>query len=239
MAKAYQRWNVLPHDKLVAVDPRIMTAVGYLKMPLARLPRRMTVVRLRDARLVVYSAVALRDPDMADLERFGRPAFLVVPSDKHRLDARVWKDRYPDMVVVAPRGGGERVADVVMVDSTSPDFGDPDVRFVVVPGTGENEAALIVKTGDRTTLVLNDLIGNIRGARGLGGWFLRLMGFAGDEPRVPGIVKRLLIKDRAAVREQFLLWAKDPSLERILVSHGEIIDAHPRDALMKLAESLG
>ena len=239
MVQAYQSWTVQPHDKLVAVDPRIRTVVGYLKMPLARLPRRMTVVRLRDGRLVVYSAIALRDAEMAELEGFGRPAFLVVPSDKHRLDARAWKDRYPDLVVVAPRGGGERVADVVMVDSTSPDFGDPDVRFVVVPGTGENEAALVVKTGERTTIVLNDLIGNIRGARGVGGWFLRLMGFAGEEPHVPGIVKRLLVKDRAAVREQFLLWAKDPSVERVVVSHGDIIDAHARDALMKLAESLG
>ena len=239
MAKAYQRWTVQPHDRLVAIDARIMTVVGYLKMPLARLPRRMTVVRLRDGRLVIYSAIALRDAEMAELERFGRPAFLVVPSDKHRLDARVWKDRYPDMLVVAPRGGGERIADVVMVDSTSPDFGDPDVRFLVAPGTGENEAVLIVRNGGRTTIVLNDLIGNIRGAQGVGGWLLKLMGFAGDEPRVPGIVKRLLIKDRAAVREQFLLWAKDESIERIVMSHGDIIDAHPRDALMKLAESLG
>jgi hypothetical protein len=218
MAKAYQRWTVQPHDKLVPVDPRIMTVVGYLKMPLTRLPRRMTVVRLRDGRLVIYSAIALRDGEMAELERFGRPAFLVVPSDKHRLDARAWKDRYPDMLVVAPRGGGERVADVVMVDSTSPDFGDPDVRYFVMPGTGENEAVLVVRTHDGTTLVLNDIIGNIRGAR---------------------IVKRLLIKDRAAVREQLLLWAKDESIRRILMSHGDIIDAHPRDTLMKLAESLG
>jgi hypothetical protein len=239
MAKAYQQWTVQPHDRLVGVDERIKTVVGYLKLPLARLPRRMTIVRLRDGRLVIYSAIALRDAEMTELERFGRPAFLVVPSDKHRLDARVWKDRYPDMLVVAPRGGGERVADVVLVDSTSPDFGDPDVRYFVVPGTGENEAALIVKTGGRTTLVLNDLIGNIRSATGLGGWFLRLMGFAGDEPRIPGIVKRLLIKDPAAVREQLLLWAKDETLQRVLMSHGDIIDAHPRDALMKLAESLG
>ena len=40
-------------------------------------------------------------------------------------------------------------------------------------------------------------------------------------------------------REQLLLWAKDPSVVRILVSHGAIIDDHPRDALMKLAEALG
>jgi len=239
MPDTHTRWTVLPHDELVAVDDSIMTAVGYIPMPLARLPRRMTVVRLRDGGLVVFSAVALDEKGMATLERFGTPAFLVVPSDKHRMDARSWKQRYPRMTVVAPRGAGGKVADVVPVDATTPDFGDPDVRFVTVPGTGEREAALVVQRAGRTTLVLNDIIGNIRDARGLGGWFLGVMGFAGREPRIPGIVKRLLVQDKAALREQLLLWAKDASVVRILVSHGAIIDAHPRDALMKLAETLG
>jgi hypothetical protein len=239
MTDAHARWTVLPHDELVAVDDTIMTAVGYLPMPLTRLPRRMTVVRLRDARLVIYSAIALDEKGMATLEGFGTPAFLVVPNDKHRMDARIWKQRYPAMRVVAPRGAGGKVADVVPVDATTPDFGDPDVRFMTVPGTAERESALVVQRAGRTTLVLNDIVGNIRDARGLGGWFLGVMGFAGSEPRIPGIVKRLLIRDRAALREQLLLWAKDQSVVRILVSHGAIIDDHPRDALMKLAETLG
>jgi hypothetical protein len=238
MPKINQRWTVLPHDKLQSVDERIMTVVGYLPMPLTRLPRRMTVVRLRHGGLVVFSAVALAEPDMAELERFGRPAFLVVPSDKHRLDARIWKERYPGMQVVAPRGAGGRVADVVPVDSTSPDFDDPDVQFVAMPGTAEREAALVVTHSGRTTLVLNDIIGNIRDAKGVGGWFLGVMGFAGSEPRIPGIVKRLLVKDKAALREQLLRWAKDQSVARVLVSHGDVIDTNARYALMKLAESL-
>ncbi|HEY2736605.1 MAG TPA: hypothetical protein VGI70_21545 [Polyangiales bacterium] len=196
------------------------------------------MVRLRDGGLVIFSAVALAEPDMAELERFGQPAFLVVPNDKHRLDARVWKARYPHIQVVAPRGAGGKVADVVPVDSTSPDFDDPDVQFVTLPGTGESEAALVVDSGGRKTLVLNDVIGNIRDAKGVGGWFLGVMGFAGTHPRIPGIVKRLLIKDKAALREQLLRWAKDQSVARILVSHGDVIDTNARDALMKLAESL-
>ena len=89
MPDTHAHWTVLPHEELVAVDDTIMTAVGYIPMPLARLPRRMTVVRLRDGGLVVYSAIALDDKGMATLERFGTPAFLVVPSDKHRMDAQL------------------------------------------------------------------------------------------------------------------------------------------------------
>jgi hypothetical protein len=78
-------------------------------MPLMDLPRRMTVVRLIDSRLVVFSAIALDEVEMAALEAFGRPTFLIVPSDKHRLDAKIWKDRYPEIQVVAPEGARTKV----------------------------------------------------------------------------------------------------------------------------------
>jgi hypothetical protein len=62
------------------------------------------MVRLNDSRLVVFSAIALDEDEMAALEAYGRPAFLIVPSDKHRLEVKIWKDRYPAMQVVAPEG---------------------------------------------------------------------------------------------------------------------------------------
>jgi hypothetical protein len=73
-------------------------------MPLADIPRRMTIVRLRDGRLVVFNAVALAEDDMRSLERFSTPAFLMVPNAHHRLDAKIWKDRYPNLEVIAPPG---------------------------------------------------------------------------------------------------------------------------------------
>jgi hypothetical protein len=40
-----------------------------------------------------------------------------------------------------------------------------------------------------TTLVVNDVIGNMPQKSGLAGWLLHLAGFAGDHPRVPKVVK--------------------------------------------------
>ena len=90
MTRPYQHWNVLPHGKLSEVDDGILTVVGQIRMPLVSLPRRMTVVRLSDSRLVVWSAIALDEKGMATVEAFGRPAFLIVPNDHHRLDAKPW-----------------------------------------------------------------------------------------------------------------------------------------------------
>jgi hypothetical protein len=143
------------------------------------------------------------------------------------------------MQVIAPQGAREKVEQVVHVDATSGDFDDPDVTLLTVPGTGEREAALEVRTPNGTTLVLNDIVGNIRDASGFGGWFLRMMGFAGDEPHVPVPVKFMMIKDKTALAEQLGRWSELRSLRRILVSHGSTIEDDPRGVLEELATSLG
>lgn len=238
MSEPLQRWTVLPHGKLTAIDDRVLTVVGTLDMPVVDVPRRMTVVRLDDGRLVVFSAMALDEDEMQALERFGRPAFLVVPSDHHRLDAKIWKDRYPDMQVVTPPGARDKVEETVPVDTVAPDFGDPAVTFVTVPGTQEHEAALVVRGPNGTTLVLNDVIANVQGEHGFGGWLLRVMGFAGDEPQVPKPVSLSLVKDKGALRAQLLAWSAEPTLKRILVSHGAPIEDEPAAALRAVADRL-
>jgi len=238
MTRPNENWNVLPHGKLTPMDDGMLTVEGRIKMPLMDLPRRMTVVRLHDSRLVVWSAIALDDAAMATFEAFGRPAFLVVPNDHHRLDAKAWKNRYPELKVIAPEGAREKIADVVAVDMTSPDFGDPGVTFVTVPGTRAHEAALVVRRERGTTLVLNDLVGNIHAASGIDGWLLRLAGFAGDDAQIPRVVKMALVKDAADLRAQLLEWAELPGLRRIIVSHGDPIESEPRRTLRDLAASL-
>ena len=238
MTRPFQDWKVLPHGKLSQIDDNMLTVVGEIEMPLMILPRRMTVVRLNDSRLVVFSAVALAEHEMAALEAYGRPAYLIVPSDKHRLDAKIWKDRYPDMQVIAPEGAKAKVEETVPVDTTAPRFDDPNVQFITVPGTREREAALIVQTRTGTTLVVNDLVGNIRDGAGFGGWLLRLVGFAGKKAQIPKVVKMALIKDNIALRDQLLRWADIESLKRILVSHGSPIVEGPRQTLRDLAHSL-
>jgi hypothetical protein len=238
MSRPLQQWKVLPHGKLSEIDVGILTVTGDIRMPMMSLPRRMTVVRLNGSRLIVFSAIALNEDEMTRLEAYGRPAFLIVPSDKHRLDAKPWKNRYPAMQVIAPEGARAKVEDVVPVDTVAPQFDDPNVQFVAVPGTRGHEAALVVRTPNGTTLVLNDLVGNIRSEPGSRGWLLQLAGFAGKEAQIPRVVKMVMIKDANALRAQLTQWAEIESLNRILVSHGLPIEENPRQTLRDLASSL-
>jgi hypothetical protein len=234
MTAPFKEWTVLPHGKITRVNERIVTVVGELKMPLLELPRRMTVVRLKSGGLAIFSAIALGEPEMAELEAFGRPSYLIVPSERHRLDAPGYARRYPNMTVVAPRGGADKIREVVRVDTNTPDFGDPSVRYVEVVA----DSALEVDGDDGLTLVVNDLIGDIHGESGLGGWLLRVMGFAGEDPHVPAPVKLVLGKHKIEVAHQFRVWAQRDDLRRIMVSHGDTIEKDPRGALRTLADSL-
>ena len=234
MTAPFKDWTVLPHDELLPVNERIFTVVGELKMPLMRLPRRMSIVRLSTGEIVIFSAIALSEPEMVKVESLGRPAFLVVPSQMHRLDAPSYARRYPQITVAAPRAGVEKIGEVVRIDTSTPDFGDSGVRYVEVAG----DSALEVDCEDGMTLIVNDLIGDIHGQSGIGGWLLRMMGFAGDEAHVPAPVKMLLGKHKSEVARQFLAWAERPDLRRIIVSHGDPIGTDPKSVLRRLAAGL-
>ena len=200
MSAPLETWKVLPHGALTAVDDNVWTVVGQIHMPVGDFQRRMTVARLCDGGLVVYSAIALNEDEMQRLENLGRMARLVVPGEDHRLDAKIWLQRYPTMHVAAPAGTRERALEVVPVESTNPDFGDPNIQWISVPGTREHEAASTVRGARGTTLIVNDLIADIRHEHGFTGWMLRLMDFSGDEPNLPGVRRLAMVKDSESLR---------------------------------------
>jgi hypothetical protein len=239
MAEILEKWQVMPHDPLTGIDDGILSVAGEIHMPLGIFPRRMTVVRLSGGRTAIYSAIALDEPEMARIELLGRPSFLIVPSDGHRMDAKIWKDRYPDILVLTPPGARTAVAEVLAVDATDDVLGDPDVDFLTVPGTGGHESALAVRRAGGTTIICNDVIGNVAHPKGIGAQIMgRLMGFGVTHPQVPRVIRHKIIDDETALADQFEDWAADPALRRIIVSHGDIIDQEPAAVLLALAKDL-
>ncbi|MBV9881621.1 MAG: hypothetical protein JO276_01275 [Sphingomonadaceae bacterium] len=240
MPTILEQWEVLPHGPLVEVDDGILTVAGEIAMPLGRFPRRMTVVALTGGRTAIYSAIALDEPEMARIEKLGRPAILIVPGDAHRMDAPIWKQRYPELRVVAPPGARERVAEVVPVDATTSDIlDDRAVDWTIVPGTGGHEGALTVRRPSGVTIVCNDLIANVAHPKGIGVRIMgRLMGFGLSEPQVPRTSRHMFVDDPEALAGQFRAWAAEPALARVIVSHGDVIEEKPREVLLALAASL-
>ena len=238
MPRPFEEWTVLPHSPIEQLDDNLLTVTGQLKLPAGEVPRRMTVARLSDGRLVVYSAIALDEPSMAQLERFGSMAYLAVPHTRHRMDVKIWKQRYPEMLVICPKAARAKVEELVPVTSDAPVIGDDTVRLATVPGTGDGEMAIVVQGLTGTTLVINELIFNLADRPGFAGWLFKIMGITSHEPHVPRPVEMRDVKDAETLAAQLDQWARLPNLRRILVSHGDVITHAPTEVLSRIAVEL-
>lgn len=221
MAKAawHTTWTVLPHDPIEKLEANLWVVQGSVpRMPLRR---HMTIVRLGDGRLVIYNAIALAEPDMAAIEAWGTPAFLVVPNSFHRLDAAIFKARYPALVVVAGPDAASKVAAAVPVDGGPERLAvGSELRAEVIDGTKIGELVLLARHPDGgSTLVLNDIVFNQPHLPGFKGFVFRALGSTGAA-RITRIMKTMGIRDRAAVRAHVQRLAAEPGLRRIIVSHG-------------------
>ena len=228
-------WNVLPHEPIERLEANLWRVEGAL--PRGPLRRVMTLVRLDDGRIVIHSAIALGDEEMAAVESWGVPAFLVVPNAYHRLDAPAYKRRYPELRILCPRAAQRRVAELVPVDGDYASFpSDQRVRAFHLEGTGETEGVLEVHHDGGTSLVLNDAVFNMPDVPGFVGWVLRSLTNSTGGPRVSRIARLMMVKDRTRFQQQLRRLAETPNLRRVIVSHHRMIDEDPAGTLLRLAE---
>jgi hypothetical protein len=238
MPKAHDTWKVLPHRPIEVVAENLWRVEGKLdNMPLKRV---MTIARRSDGELVVHNAMALDDASMARIDEWGRVAWIIVPNGYHRLDARVFKERYPAARVLCPRGGRKKVEEVVPVEGAYEDFTvDPDVAFETLDGVGDQEGVMIVRSRDGLTLVFNDAIFNMPHARGFAGWIIRHITQSTGGPRVSRIFKLFVLKDRKAFHAHLLRLADLPALQRLIVSHHLMVQEDAAGAVRQAAATLG
>jgi len=236
MTDADAQWKVLPHDPLTQLDDELWRMEGAL--PRGSLRRVMTVARQPDGGLVIHNGIAMSDDERAKLEALGRPAVLLVPNGFHRLDAAAYVARYPWLRVVCPRGARDAVRKVVRVDGV---YGETDLgaglTLEPVDGTREREGVLVAKSAKGRTVVFNDLIFNMPHGVGLEGFVLRYLTRSTGGPRTTVVSRLALLADKPAARAHLERLATD-DLQRIVVSHHEVIASEPAATLRAIAATL-
>ncbi len=237
MAKVHQSWRVLPHLDIEELAENLWRVQGSLEG--MALKRVMTIARLQDGRLVIHSGIALGDEAMKRLEAWGEPAFILVPNGYHRLDAPAFKKRYPEAKLLCPSGARKAVAKVVEVDGTYQDFpDDPDVRLERLDGIRDAEGAMVIRSEDGHSIVLNDAVFNMPHGKGVTGFIFRHFTQSTGGPRISRVMRWFVIKDAAALRASLERLADTPELRRIIVSHHRVITDDPRGALRAVARTL-
>ena len=219
---------------LTKLTDELWAAESEMRMPLMRLPLRMTVVRI-DGALWVHSPIAVDDALAAEIDALGRVAWLVGPSSLHHLNLRPWHERWPDAELWAPPGlvaKRRNLAFAGTLPESSPPAWRGHIEAIELEGVPKIDEVVFfhVPTG---SLVCTDLVFNIQHPQGWGAWpVLAMMGtykrFAMSN------FWKLLAKDRprlAASVERVLAW----DIQRVVVAHGEIVEG---DAHRRLAEAL-
>jgi hypothetical protein len=232
--------HVFPHSPIQPLAPGLWHVTGFL--PPA--PREMILYRLPDGGLLIHSAIALDEPTMAALEALGTPTIMIVPNRIHRLDAAVFKQRYPQMQVVAPRAAQPYVEEVVPVDAIAEDL-LPQYGIICHDPQGIRPQELVyelpLETG--TALVFTDILFNLTDAyldeyMPRTKFVLHWLGAAGYFG-ITALGKRFFMTDRATYRQWLLDLADTVSpICAISVAHGAPITVDCRDRLREAAARL-
>jgi hypothetical protein len=233
MANANE-WAVLAHGPIEKLAENLWWVWGSLSG--IGLRRNMTVVRLDDGGLLIHNGVALDDAGMKELEAFGAPKYLVVPSQYHRLDAARFKQRYPELQVFTPRNARVAVEKLVAVNGSYDDFPKrDDVRFETPAALGGLEGVMLVRSPDGTTVVLNDAMFNMdRPKAFMANMITSLLGSA-PGPRVSRLAKAAIIKDKRAFRADLERYATIADLARVIVAHEKVASGPDAAAALRTA----
>lgn len=237
MPKWNTEWKVGPHGSIEKLSERLWRVeAGVPGIPLKRV---MSIARRANGELVVHNGVALGDKEMAEIEAWGPVTTIVVPNGYHRLDAKIFHDRYPSAQVLCPDGATKKVQAAVPVSGGYAQLvPDGAVELAHLDGTKDREGVMIVRDGDGTSLVLNDAVFNMPHAKGFTGFVLKNVTGSTGGPRVSNVMKWLVISDKKAFRAHLERLADLPDLRRIVVSHHEVIDQEPSATLRAVAAAI-
>ena len=118
VTKTWATRVVRDHGPLKNIWPNVLYTLEAPGCSMGPPIRNMHIYRVPDGsnRLVIYNGVSINDATVKEIEALGTPTILVVPNWMHREDAAIWKDRFPNMLVVCPSTANVKASEEVNVD---------------------------------------------------------------------------------------------------------------------------
>lgn len=225
-------WTVQPYQPIQTVEENLRTVDGEIRIPGGIFLRKMTLVRFPDGQIAIHSAIPLDEADMHEIERWGEPAFCIIPNQRHRLDVPAFKQRYPKLKILCPMAVRRQAERVVKVDGGY-ELLPRELGWRTLALRGD-EAAFIIHSGDRSTLLFGDALFNLAHLPGAFGLVLRLIGSTGG-PRVSPLTKLVAVANRRVLAAQFRELAALPDLVRLIPGHGRNINEQAASVLRDVA----
>ena len=219
--------------QLTNLAPDLWFAAQPLRFLGLQLGARMTVVRLKDGKLLLHSPIAWSAELAAQLDAIGTPAFIIAPNRLHHLFIGAWLQAYPACQLhVAPTVEIKRpdlVPTSVLGPAQNLDFSD-ELQHIVLGGCSFTNEVVFFHP-QTATMIATDMVFNI-GPRhaAMTRLFFRLNGAYG-QPAV-SLLERMMIKDRDAFHRDLnnvLAWP----IDRLIMAHGDVVEQDGHAALTR------
>ncbi|MEM7412122.1 MAG: DUF4336 domain-containing protein [Myxococcota bacterium] len=211
--------------------PDLFTAEAPLRFGGLEVGCRMTVARLPDESLWVHSPIPLDDALCREVEALGPVRALLAPNRLHHLYVGDWQAAFPDATLHVAPGLETKRPDLkitaVLGDVAPAEWGDAldQVFFAGYPFANE----VVFFHAPSATLIATDIAFYVRDRHPwLTRWAFRLLG--SFDQLAPSLIERVMIRDRLAFRrslDRVLAWP----FERVVVSHGDVLESGGREAL--------
>lgn len=218
------QWYQIAED--VAVMRRPLRAFGI------DFGRNVTLLRLKDGRLVIHSTAPFFEPDVAAIRRFGKPSWLVEATRMHDTFAEQARAAFPDIPYLAPIGfKANGVATKPLIPAPSDWSGEIDV--LPIAGLRSLEEHAFYHRRSRT-LVVADLL--FQFPADTKGWPRTFVRYVMRLPHLRGtsVFFRMMIRDRKkfeASMKTLLQW----DFAQIVLAHREPVR---EDARIMIEEAL-
>lgn len=223
-------------EALWIVDgPIIRFGMPWPEMPF---PTRMTVIRVRDDDLFIHSPTPLVPELRAEIDKAGRPRWIIGPNRIHYWWIPEWKTAFAGAdVYLAPRiaqqAGGHIDFDFFPLDRDNAYPWDPEIATLPVKGSYMTEVEFFHRPS--RTLILTDFIENFEPGK-LDSFVLRWLTWLGGvqdpDGQMPRDMRLTFAKQKPQLRaavEKMISW--DP--ERIILAHGRWYQKNGADELRR------
>jgi hypothetical protein len=198
--------------------------------------RVVTLLRLRDGRLVIHSTAPFTPDDLAQIHSLGEPAWLLDVTRFHDSFATQGRAAFPTIPYLVPEG----FANAEKLSATSLDAAplewEGELRVRRIDGMPKVQEHAVLHVPSRT-LIVADLMFNFPESAS---WWTKL--FARRVMKLPNLSGmspffRSMIRDRAAFHQslnEIFTW----DFDRIIVGHGERISAAAKQHLQHVVSSV-
>jgi hypothetical protein len=213
------------------IGETIWTIETKFKFMGADFGNRMTIVRLNNGGLLLHSPIKFDNKYLSQLKALGNVSYLVTPNNFHGMHIQDWQKHFPQ----AQHYSALNEKGAFPLSQLESDIDDNNLAVIRIQGLPKVNEYAFIHTSSKT-LILTDLAFNVGTDVS---WWTKVFFTLNGAYNVfgPTRLMRSMLSDPYALKLSMddILFH---DIQRVIVSHGKILESHAKPVLKHAFESL-